>query len=206
MKVTFQPKGPTLDELLPDEAARRAFEQEIADGMRRVADRWKKEAVENAPRSPSSTMLRKLHKGGGTYTTKATKKMGPKVLKLTDFYRMSAASLSARKKGTYAGPAGGLKERLAGANWKNPGGLERSIECFSSNDKAEVFVASNAEAGRYAAIIHDQKGVKWRERGPGTQAKGEQADEKFIERAMPAAQERLGKIIKKAIKAFFRSG
>ena len=47
-----------------------------------------------------------------------------------------------------------------------------------------VFVASNSQAGRYARRIHDEKGVTWRNRGPGTIAKGARADEKFIERAI----------------------
>ena len=206
MKVTFQQVGPGLNELLPGDSERLEFEREMAEGLRRVGDRWKADSIRNAPRGPSETMLRKLHKGGGTYVVAATKKMGPQAISLTSFYRSTAAALSARKKGTYAGPSGGLKERLSGHNWKNPGGIERSIETASGNDKVEVYVASNAEAGRYAGIIHDLKGVKWKQRGPGTQAKGEQADEKFIERAMPAAQERLGGIVRKAIAKFFRGG
>jgi hypothetical protein len=65
-----------------------------------------------------------------------------------------------------------------------PGGLERSISLEVTPTFAAVFVAANSEAGDYAAIIHDAKGEAWQDRGPGTIAKGTQADEKFIERAI----------------------
>lgn len=64
-----------------------------------------------------------------------------------------------------------------------PGGLMRSIMFYSTEKRVEVFVPSNAPAGKYAAKIHDEKGKSWRNRGPGTIAKGPQADEKFILRA-----------------------
>jgi len=67
-----------------------------------------------------------------------------------------------------------------------PGGLERSISM--TIDRAaltgSVFVSSNSEAGKYAAKIHDEKGVSWQNRGVGTIAKGTRADDKFIERAL----------------------
>lgn len=66
----------------------------------------------------------------------------------------------------------------------NPGGLERSIMSHHGNDFAEIFVAKNAEAGEYAEKIHDQKGKLWLNRGPGTEAKGESSDHKFIQRAI----------------------
>jgi len=70
----------------------------------------------------------------------------------------------------------------------NPAGLERSIarDVIVGPDgvSASVFVASNSEAGRYAARIHDGKGLTWRNRGPGTIQKGARADEKFIDRAV----------------------
>lgn len=47
-----------------------------------------------------------------------------------------------------------------------------------------VFVARNAEAGKYAKRIHDEKGASWQNRGPGTIAKGPRADELFISRAL----------------------
>ena len=65
-----------------------------------------------------------------------------------------------------------------------PGGLEKSIGMKVGIDNASVFVASNSQAGRYGARIHDGKGKSWRNRGAGTIAKGARADDKFIERAI----------------------
>jgi len=50
----------------------------------------------------------------------------------------------------------------------------------------EVSPATTAlwTAGRYAWRIHEEKGKTWFKRGKGTIAKGERADEKFIERAL----------------------
>lgn len=66
----------------------------------------------------------------------------------------------------------------------NPGGLMRSISWEASEDRAAIFIAGNSEAAKYAKKIHDEKGRSWKRRGPGTVAKGPQADEKFIERAV----------------------
>ena len=75
------------------------------------------------------------------------------------------------------------------------GGLERSIEYEASESGCAVFVASNSQAGRYARRIHDEKGITWRNRGPGTVAKGQRADEKFIERAIRDNAQNFGLII-----------
>lgn len=48
-------------------------------------------------------------------------------------------------------------------------------------------MAANAEAGKYAKRIHDEKGKTWRKRGPGTVAKGARADDKYIQRAVQKA-------------------
>ena len=84
-----------------------------------------------------------------------------------------------------------------------PGGLERSIEMEArvSAMEASIYVASNAKAGRYAARIHDEKGVSWHNRGIGTIMKGDRADEKFIERALNDNEERIrGAISRHAIR------
>lgn len=205
MEVRLEQVSPDgLDTVLPTDDEMRAFEEACAENMKRVAYDWHKEAVLNAPRGPSETQLKKLHKGG-SYTTRATKRIAPQTISLTKFYRRSAAALSARKRGTVSGPAGGLKARLLGiGEWKNPGGLERSIQFEHDAEHAAVFVASNAEAGAYAEIIHDKKGVKWHERGPGTQAKGERADEKFIERAQPGAAVKLADAMSKTVNQLFK--
>lgn len=66
----------------------------------------------------------------------------------------------------------------------NPGGLYRSITCEATDDYVDVFVPLDSEAGAYAYRIEMEKGLTWQKRGPGTVAKGAQADAKFIERAI----------------------
>ena len=77
-----------------------------------------------------------------------------------------------------------LKRKKRTARRMLPGGLEKSIEFEATETGCSVFVASNSQAGRYARRIHDEKGVTWRNRGPGTIAKGDRADDKFISRAI----------------------
>lgn len=76
-----------------------------------------------------------------------------------------------------------------------PGGLEKSIEKRVEGLNAYVYVASNSPGGKYAARIHDGKGKSWRNRGPGTIAKGAKADDKFIERAITDEHQNIVKII-----------
>ena len=67
-----------------------------------------------------------------------------------------------------------------------PGALQNSITMRNTSDRVEIFVPENSPAGKYAIYIHDMKNQigGWRNRGSGTIAKGAQADEKFIERAI----------------------
>ena len=51
-------------------------------------------------------------------------------------------------------------------------------------DHVDILVPSNSAAGDYAKKMHDEKGRTWKNRGVGTVAKGPQADEKYIERAI----------------------
>ncbi len=82
-----------------------------------------------------------------------------------------------------------------------PGGLMRSISFRATPDFAEVFVAANSEAGKYAFTIHELKGKAWSKRGPGTVAKGSKADDKFITRAIEDRKPDIAKITKAAISA-----
>jgi len=50
-------------------------------------------------------------------------------------------------------------------------------------DHVDVFVPSGSPANEYAGKMHDEKGSSWQKRGPGTVAKGAQADDEFISRA-----------------------
>lgn len=76
------------------------------------------------------------------------------------------------------------RKKASGGGRAAPGGLERSITHEATADSLSLFCAINSEAGAYAKRIHDEKGSKWFIRGIGTRAKGAQADEKFLSRAI----------------------
>ena len=96
----------------------------------------------------------------------------------------------------------------------NPGGLQRSIDVLgvkvtASEASVEVGVPLNSEAGKYAHYIHDQgpRGTrKWTERGIGTKAKGAQAGDKFIERAVDDTGAEQVKILTTTVDRWFKSG
>jgi hypothetical protein len=52
------------------------------------------------------------------------------------------------------------------------------------SSQATIGVPMNSGARDYAYKIHSLKGKSWNKRGLGTRAKGSQADEKFITRAV----------------------
>lgn len=82
-----------------------------------------------------------------------------------------------------------------------PGGLEKSIRSGPARGGGvSVFVARNSYAGAYARRIHDEKGVTWRRRGPGTVAKGVRADEKFIARAVADNADKYRRIYEQEIR------
>jgi len=81
-----------------------------------------------------------------------------------------------------------------------PGALQSSIDMKATVNFAEIFVPTNSPAGAYAYRIHEEKGSKWWKRGPGTVAKGEKADEKFIERAISDSEKDLITILDDEIK------
>jgi len=159
-------------------AALREASGNIAGGLTRSLHRigglWKRTAVEYSPISPSSTLLNKFlkqrSKGFGDWRrlqVKGQKKRPGIEVLLTKFY---ADRL----------------DMMTGKNAKKrpmSGGLMRSITMRSTDALVEVFVSANSPAGQYAFKIHEEKGVTWKDRGPGTQAKGPQADDKFITRA-----------------------
>ena len=65
-----------------------------------------------------------------------------------------------------------------------PGALQNSITYKQGKDYVDILVPVNSAGGGYAVKIHDEKGHSWHNRGKGTQAKGAQADDKFIKRAV----------------------
>ena len=87
-----------------------------------------------------------------------------------------------------------------------PGGLMRSISMRSTAALVEVFVPANSPAGSYAFKIHEEKGRTWKERGPGTQARGPQADDKFITRAADDNREKFRQIVDAEISAAIQKG
>ena len=153
----------------------------IRSGMRRALYRIgalvKRTAVDYAPISPSTSMLKAFRKRmseGGEFATRMyvagrRGKSGGSVV-LTNFYMFRMNMFLSKDPRATTRP--------------KPGGLMRSIAFTSSDNHAEIFVPANSPAGTYAFKIHNERGTKWKDLGPGSQAKGPQAREKFIERAV----------------------
>lgn len=122
-------------------------------------------------------------------------------LKETAKVVVKEAKKNAPRSPTRAQISATLKVRRRSHAQAMPGGLEKSIqyEVRTSDPKnpcAVVFVPSNSPAGAYAKFIHDEKGKRWYHRGAGTIAKGDQADEKFIERAIQSQSKHFEAIMK----------
>ena len=159
-------------------AALREASSNIAGGLTRSLHRigglWKRTAVDYAPISPTTSMLKSFAKNlkrRGEFAhkmyVKGRRGHSGQVVTLTKFYEVRLPMLISK----------GSKDRPM------PGGLMRSITMRSTDSLVEVFVPANSPAGQYTFKIHEEKGIRWKERGPGTQAKGPQADDKFITRA-----------------------
>lgn len=89
------------------------------------------------------------------------------------------------------------KRRKASATSRpKPGALQNSIRSSHTADRAEIFVPANSRAGAYAYRIHSEKGKKWWKRGEGTRRKGDQADAKFIERAIFDSEDEIDAILR----------
>jgi hypothetical protein len=152
----------------------RITHEHMRRALYRIGGLWKKTAVQYAPISPSTTMLKKFAKQmkQGKAHANILRVKGRKGnldfgVVLTRFYEYRLPMLIGK----------GSKNRPM------PGGLMRSISVRNTDTQVECFVPTNSVAGSYAFKIHEEKGSKWKDRGPGTQAKGPQADEKFITRA-----------------------
>lgn len=94
---------------------------------------------------------------------------------------------------------GPTRRKARATSGPKPGGLERSIGFSAGRDYVDILVPANSEAGAYAAIIHDQKGSKWHNRGPGTVQKGPKADEKFIDRAIEDERDAIDRIARRHV-------
>lgn len=108
----------------------------------------------------------------------------------------SAGQLRSASTGTKAQRAAGKKRRKASATSRvKPGSLQASLRFQSDAGKADIYVPSNSPAGKYAEKMHNEKGKTWHRRGIGTQAKGAQADHKFIERAIRDNESKIDAIL-----------
>lgn len=122
---------------------------------------------------------------------------------------MRQAKDNAPKSPTNAQLSATLKRKKRTARKTYPGGLEQSIryevQGVGRDSECSVFVPSNGPATTktgycYAPRIHDEKGKSWRNRGPGTIAKGSRADDKFIERAIRDNQDKFFKYIETEVR------
>lgn len=148
-------------------AVQKAVERAMQDAGKQA---WK-DAVANAPKSPTDAQA-KAHRKRDWVA-----KHGSGRASIRAFNRYQDFGKARRNPNSHSRRA--------------PGGLERSIQWRLRGKgysiDAEVYVAANAEAGKYAKRIHDEKGKTWRKRGPGTVAKGPRADDKYIQRAVQKA-------------------
>lgn len=148
-----------------------AVQKALVRAMQDAGRQAHKDAKANAPRSPTAGQSREQ------WYSKWSGRLAAGATSYKSFLAAKRAKKARRKAGSHSRHA--------------PGGLERSIQWrligkgFSID--AEVYVAANAEAGKYAKRIHDEKGKTWRKRGPGTVAKGARADDKYILRAVQKA-------------------
>ena len=78
---------------------------------------------------------------------------------------------------------------------KNKGDLERSITTDIGKDFVSIGVPVNSSAGKYAEKMEFEKGITWHKRGKGTQRKGPQADDKYIERAAKTTDKQINNMI-----------
>lgn len=194
MRADIQPvPGHTFGDAMPPDGWEGRLLAQTERAFWSHGNKWLNEAQRNAPISPTVSLLKRLGREGGTLTIGASKRRKAVTVKTTDYYKPATILAAITGKSTGA-------ERISA----NPGGLMRSIMLETGDDYAEVFVASNAEGAAYTVKIHDEKGVTWKHRGPGTQAKGPQADDKFIERAYDVWKEKLSAKLKELYYSVFR--
>lgn len=144
----------------------------LSQTLKTVTGKAWKDSIRNAPKSPTAAQQRSERKA------RWVAKHGSSRKSLRAFNKAQEEGKNRRKPNSHSRAA--------------PGGLEHSIRWQVKGSglfqDGEVFVAANAEAGKYAKRIHDDKGKSWHKRGAGTRAKGTQADDKYIERAIEKAR------------------
>lgn len=183
-----------MDEPVEGLEALYALEKAVGDAacaaMQEMALVGQREAIRNAPRSPTTTQSRnasKKRRGGANSVAK--KKAGAKSSKSG---KPSKAGAKAKPTGKGIGrKSSGLKARPSrrAKSRQAPGGLERSIKSEfrkSANwedSEIDLYVESGSEATKYAKRIEEERYKTWRKRGIGTVRKGARAKEFFIRRA-----------------------
>ena len=160
-----------------------AVQKAVERAMQDAGQQAHKDAIANAPKSPTAKQAEAQRK------REWVAKHGKGKASIRRFNRNQELGRARRKAGSHSRHA--------------PGGLMRSIQWRllgkGLNLDAEVYVAANAEAGKYAKRIHDEKGKTWRRRGPGTVAKGARADDKYILRAVQKAAKDFPSLLRKRL-------
>jgi hypothetical protein len=177
IEVTFQNARDVMDQV---GLVQSAIDREMGRIHYRVAQMVKDTAVAYAPRSPTAAEEKRVRNMLREKPLTAGQKRGIKKRKATNKAKREAA----RARGEYTT-----------GKTHTPGGLMRSVSARATYEMAEVFVAMNSEAGKYAYGIHELKGVTWRNRGVGTILKGPKADDKFITRAAADKEPEIIKIV-----------
>ena len=92
------------------------------------------------------------------------------------------------------------RRRATSTSGAKPGTLAGAIKnIVIGNEIAKVFVPTNSNAGDYADIMENKKGILWHNRGLGTRLRGSRADEKYVYRAGAAAGPMIVEVTKSAI-------
>lgn len=173
----------------------KAIGESAAAAMKEMAMVGQREAIRNAPRSPTTTQARNARKkshGGAFRTSKG--KTGAKAVSRKKPARAGAPGTpSASSKGAKDSSAGLVQRPSRRTTAREaPGGLERSIKSEfrrASNwedSEVELFVQAGSEATKYARKIEEERFKTWRNRGVGTVRKGARAREFFVRRAAEA--------------------
>lgn len=193
----------------------------LGQAMHRVGALVRKTAKQYAPISPTTAMLKTFARTAGqehadslflrsgvSFKKKSMQGLGQQIgVRVGTSYTIGATAKREAQTVTLTAWYAQRLDQLLDPDPRSttrpmPGGLMRSIEMSSDAEKAEIYVPANSPAGKYAKRIHDEKGVTWRERGPGTQAKGPLADDKFIERAITDNQAEITRIIEDQMQRF----
>ena len=189
----------------------------LPDVAFRVGEHVKNEAVKNAPMSPTQEQSDKLRvMKGKDGTREIVKRSGEEIRKLKKRRAKLRATLRREAKSrdmavfeeAFNSVTGNRKQkasqkklikemrkkhkRVMNFTRPAPGGLRKSISndvtTQGDNVLANIFVASNSDAMKYARRIHDERYKTWKNLGVKSRTMGERVREKFISRAVHDTQ------------------